>query len=71
MVRGAGQSHDGLWRQQSGGNISALTSQRAVTLELQDSVELRALGRFLDLLAAFETAVKLRNDLAQSFRAQT
>ena len=45
--------------------LSSLTSQPAVTVELQDAVEFRALGRFLELLAAFETAVKLRNDLAQ------
>ena len=45
--------------------LSSLTSQPAVTVELQDAVEFRALGRFLELLAAFETAVKLRSDLAQ------
>lgn len=45
--------------------LRGLTSQRAVTVALQEAVEFRALGRFLDLLSAFEAAVKLRNDLAQ------
>ena len=45
--------------------LRGLTSQRSGTVVLQEAVEFRALGRFLDLRDAFETAVKLRNDLAQ------